>query len=71
MRLQIILTGKPEQSILLNRLESLAPGVAMPELGRASVHRESADLLRQWIEEMPARLRGLGLAYEWWFRLNG
>jgi uncharacterized repeat protein (TIGR03806 family) len=50
----VIAPGKPEQSILLHRLESLDPGVAMPELGRASVHREGADLLRQWIKEMPA-----------------
>ncbi len=50
----VIAPGKPEQSILLHRLESLDPGVAMPELGRASVHSEGADLLRQWIKEMPA-----------------
>jgi uncharacterized repeat protein (TIGR03806 family) len=49
----VIAPGKPEQSILLHRLESLDPGVAMPELGRASVHSEGADLLRQWIKEMP------------------
>ncbi len=49
----VIVPGKPEQSILLYRLESLDPGVAMPELGRASVHKEGADLLRQWIAEMP------------------
>ncbi len=49
----VIAPGKPEQSILLYRLESLDPGVAMPELGRASVHKEGADLLRQWIKEMP------------------
>jgi uncharacterized repeat protein (TIGR03806 family) len=49
----VIAPGNPEQSILLHRLESLDPGVAMPELGRSSVHKEGADLLRQWIKEMP------------------
>jgi uncharacterized repeat protein (TIGR03806 family) len=49
----VIAPGYPEQSILLHRLESLDPGVAMPELGRASVHTEGAALLRQWIAEMP------------------
>ena len=49
----VIVPGEPEQSILLYRLKSLDPGVAMPELGRASVHKEGADLLRQWIAEMP------------------
>ncbi len=50
----VIAPGKPEQSILLHRLESLDPGVAMPELGRATVHSEGAELLSQWIKEMPA-----------------
>ncbi|WP_033073369.1 SO2930 family diheme c-type cytochrome [Sphingopyxis sp. MWB1] len=48
-----IAPGQPEQSFLIYRLESLDPGIAMPEVGRASVHREGADLLRQWIAEMP------------------
>ncbi|MDZ3831081.1 MAG: SO2930 family diheme c-type cytochrome [Sphingopyxis sp.] len=45
--------GHPEQSFLLYRLESLDPGIAMPEVGRVTVHREGQDLLRQWIAEMP------------------
>jgi uncharacterized repeat protein (TIGR03806 family) len=45
--------GHPERSILLYRLESLDPGIAMPELGRSTVHREGAALLREWIAQMP------------------
>lgn len=48
-----IAPGDPDASILIYRLESLDPGIAMPEVGRSTVHREGADLLRQWIAEMP------------------
>lgn len=45
--------GDPDHSFLIYRLESLDPGIAMPELGRATVHKEGAALLRRWIAEMP------------------
>ena len=48
----IIEPGHPERSILLYRMHSLDPGVAMPEIGRATVHKEGMDLLTRWIEEM-------------------
>lgn len=48
-----IAPGDPGQSFLLYRLESLDPGIAMPEVGRSTVHKEGAALLRQWIAEMP------------------
>jgi hypothetical protein len=35
------------------RLESVDPGVMMPELGRSLVHEEGVALVRRWIEEMP------------------
>lgn len=47
-----IAPGQPDQSIMVYRLRSLDPGVAMPELGRASVHVESLELIRQWIAAM-------------------
>ena len=46
--------GHPERSILIHRLGSTEPGVAMPELGRATVHREGLALLERWIAAMPA-----------------
>ena len=47
-----IVPGKPDESILLDRLISNDPGIKMPEIGRNSVHEEGVALVRQWIEEM-------------------
>lgn len=47
-----IAPGAPDKSILIYRMQSLDPGVAMPELGRATVHDEGLVLLSQWIAEM-------------------
>jgi uncharacterized repeat protein (TIGR03806 family) len=44
--------GHPERSILIYRLKSLDPGIAMPELGRAMVHEEGVALLSDWIRGM-------------------
>lgn len=41
--------GKPDQSIIVHRMNSLQPGVAMPELGRATVHEEGVALISAWI----------------------
>lgn len=48
-----IAPGKPDHSFMIYRLESTDPGIAMPEVGRSTVHKEGAALLRQWIAEMP------------------
>jgi uncharacterized repeat protein (TIGR03806 family) len=48
-----IAPGDPAHSFLIYRLESTDPGIAMPEVGRSTVHKEGAALLRQWIAEMP------------------
>ena len=45
--------GHADASILIYRMESTDPGIAMPELGRATVHAEGVALLRQWIDAMP------------------
>ena len=45
-----ILPGEPDGSILVYRMESIEPGVAMPELGRQTVHAEAVSLIREWIE---------------------
>jgi len=42
-----IAPGEPDRSFLIYRLESTEPGIAMPELGRSTVHKEGAALLRQ------------------------
>jgi uncharacterized repeat protein (TIGR03806 family) len=41
--------GHPERSILIHRMKSTDPGVAMPELGRATAHDEGIKLLEEWI----------------------
>jgi hypothetical protein len=49
--------GQPDQSILIYRVESTDPGIMMPQLGRSLVHWEAAQLLRQWIAEIPGSCR--------------
>jgi uncharacterized repeat protein (TIGR03806 family) len=44
--------GAPEKSILVHRMNSNEPGVAMPELGRSTVDEEAVALMREWIEDM-------------------
>ena len=50
----IIERGKPGRSILVARMKSTDPGIAMPELGRAAAHDEGVRLLEDWIASMPA-----------------
>ena len=45
--------GHPDNSILLFRMTSTEPGIAMPELGRATTHDEAVALLTSWIATMP------------------
>lgn len=47
-----ILPGEPDKSILLFRMDSAEPGIAMPELGKSSVDREGVAVVRKWILEM-------------------
>ena len=47
-----IVPGKPEESILLYRMESLDPGIMMPESGRALEHEEAIKLISEWIKSL-------------------
>lgn len=47
-----ILPGEPDKSILLYRMDSAEPGIAMPELGKASVDTDGVAVVRRWIAEM-------------------
>ncbi|MET0181169.1 MAG: SO2930 family diheme c-type cytochrome [Novosphingobium sp.] len=49
-----IAPGDPDRSIAVHRMGSLEPGVAMPELGKATVDREGLAAVRAWIAAMPA-----------------
>jgi uncharacterized repeat protein (TIGR03806 family) len=44
--------GNPDNSILLYRVESMEPGVMMPELGRTQTDPHAVAVLREWIEKM-------------------
>ncbi|MGL5837695.1 MAG: SO2930 family diheme c-type cytochrome [Sphingorhabdus sp.] len=48
----VIDPGHPERSILIHRMKSTDPGIAMPELGRAATHNEGVKLLEEWIAGM-------------------
>lgn len=47
-----IVPGKPNESILLFRMQSTDPGVMMPELPRRLPDEEGIELIREWIAKM-------------------
>ncbi|HEX8793120.1 MAG TPA: SO2930 family diheme c-type cytochrome [Polyangiaceae bacterium] len=49
-----IVPQHPESSILVYRMESTAPAIAMPEIGRSLEHFEAVELISDWINSMPA-----------------
>ncbi|MEW4448477.1 SO2930 family diheme c-type cytochrome [Qipengyuania sp. JC766] len=49
-----ILPGEPDRSIMVHRMDSVEPGVAMPELGKSTVDPDGVAAVRRWIEGMPA-----------------
>jgi uncharacterized repeat protein (TIGR03806 family) len=51
-RLVSIDPGHPERSILVYRMDSIDPGIAMPELGRGAVHVEGVSLIAEWIASL-------------------
>lgn len=48
-----IYPGRPDDSILLYRMQDSDPAIAMPELGRSAIHTEGVAILRAWIASMP------------------
>ncbi len=55
-----LVPGEPGQSILLFRMESVAPKVMMPQIGRDVVHEEGVELIREWIASLAGQ--GCGVA---------
>lgn len=47
-----IVPGKPDESIVLFRMESTDPGIMMPELARKLKHEEGVELIRNWIASL-------------------
>lgn len=48
-----IYPGRPDDSILVYRMQHADPAIAMPELGRSTVHREGVELMHEWIASLP------------------
>jgi uncharacterized repeat protein (TIGR03806 family) len=51
-RLYDIVKGKPEESILVYRIESTDSGIMMPEVGRKVTHKEGLELVSNWIKSL-------------------
>ena len=49
--------GHPERSIMVHRMATAEPGVAMPEVGRAMVHDEGVKLVGDWIAGMKPEIK--------------
>ena len=47
-----IVPGQPEQSIMVYRMDSTESGVAMPELGKATIDHDGVAAVERWIAEM-------------------
>lgn len=47
-----IVPGKPDESILMYRVETVEPASKMPEIGRQLIHKEGVELLRDWIQSL-------------------
>ena len=47
-----IVPGQPEKSIIVYRMHSTDPGIAMPEIGRLQLHKEGVALVSEWIRQM-------------------
>lgn len=47
-----IVPGDPDRSILAHRMKSAEPGIAMPELGKATVDPEGIAAVERWIVEL-------------------
>jgi uncharacterized repeat protein (TIGR03806 family) len=43
--------GEPHNSILLFRMKTNDPAIAMPEIGREQVHKEGVALIEEWIRK--------------------
>lgn len=47
-----IVPGRPEQSIMVYRMNNPDPGVAMPELGKSTIDRDGVTAVERWIKEL-------------------
>jgi uncharacterized repeat protein (TIGR03806 family) len=50
-----LVPGRPEESIVIHRMQSTAPKVMMPQIGRDLVHDEGVALVREWIASLSTK----------------
>ncbi len=50
-----IVPGDSSRSIMVHRMGSDNPGVAMPELGKTTVDKDGVDVITRWIDAMPEK----------------
>ena len=48
-----IAPGEPQNSILIYRMKTVDPAIAMPEIGREQIHKEGVALIEEWISKLP------------------
>ncbi|WP_010587927.1 parallel beta-helix domain-containing protein [Schlesneria paludicola] len=51
-----IIPGRPDESILMFRLETEEAGARMPSLARNMAHQQANELIREWIRAMPVQV---------------
>ena len=47
-----IYPGRPEDSIMIYRMQHTDPAIAMPELGRSTVHDRGLALVTEWVASL-------------------
>lgn len=47
-----VLPGHPDKSIIVYRMNSAEPGIAMPELGKSRIDHAGVAVVRRWIAEL-------------------
>ncbi len=47
-----IYPGRPDESIMVYRMQHTDPAIAMPELGRSTVHAEGVELVSEWVSSL-------------------
>lgn len=48
-----IVPGDPGKSIMVYRMKTNDPGIAMPEVGREQLHKEGIEIIEHWIRQLP------------------
>ncbi len=50
-----LVPGRPEDSILVARMQSIRPKEMMPQIGRGIIHEEGVALIQEWVRSLPAQ----------------